>query len=131
VGGTVDPASQTVRIKSSFLGNYQLRIAALATSLTLNQANVYPRVFTPNGDGYNDRVYFVLENPNGATVTGEIFDLGGRAVATLMSQAGTGIGTTLIWDGKDSSGAVVPGGAYMYKIKGEGKTFTGTVGVAR
>jgi hypothetical protein len=131
VGGTIDPASQTVKIKSSFLGNYQLRVAATATSLSLDKANVYPRVFTPNGDGYNDRVYFVLENPNSASVTGEIMDLGGRVVAHLMPQSGTGIGTTLIWDGKDTSGAVVPGGAYMYKIKGEGKTFTGTVGVAR
>ncbi len=131
VGGAVDTAAQVVRIKSSFLGSYQLRVAATATSLSLDQANVYPRVFTPNGDGFNDRVYFVLENPNSAAVTGQIVDLGGRVVATLAPQSGTGIGTTLIWDGKDSSGAVVPGGAYIYKIKGEGKTFTGTVGVAR
>jgi hypothetical protein len=131
VGGTVDTSAQVVRIKSSFLGSYQLRVAATATSLSLDQANVYPRVFTPNADGFNDRVYFVLENPNNASVTGQIIDLGGRVVANLQPQSGTGIGTTLIWDGKDTSGAVVPGGAYIYKIKGEGKTFTGTVGVAR
>ena len=42
-----------------------------------------------------------------------------------------GIGTTLTWDGKDTSGAVVPSGAYIYRIMGEGKVFTGTVAVAR
>lgn len=131
VGGTVDPAAQVVRIRSSYLGSYQLRVAAAATSLTLEQANVYPRVFTPNDDGFNDRVYFVLENPNSSAVSGDIYDLGGRHVASLAQQGATGIGTTLIWDGRDSSGAVAPGGAYVYKIKGEGKTFTGTVGVAR
>lgn len=130
VGGTLDTNTQTIKIKSSYLGSYQLRALPLATSLSLEQANVYPRVFSPNGDGFNDKVYFVLENPNNATVTGEIFDLGGRPVATLNEKVG-GIGTMLFWDGKDSTGAVVPGGVYIYKIRGEGKTFTGTVAVAR
>lgn len=131
IGGTLDVASQSVKTKSSYLGNYQLRVAARAVSLTLEQGNVYPRVFTPNDDGLNDRVYFVLENPNNSNVRGEIFDLSGRRVATLPPPAATGIGTTIIWDGKDSNGSVVPSGVYMYRLEGEGKTFTGTVAVAR
>lgn len=132
IGGTLDKSAQTIATKSSFLGAYSLRIVGRAVSLTLEQANVYPRLFTPNDDGFNDRVYFVLENPNDADVSGEIYDMAGRFVATLPPpQAGTGIGTTLIWDGKDSTGTVVPSGTYVYRIKGEGKTFTGTVAVAR
>jgi gliding motility-associated-like protein len=132
VGGSVNLAAQAVQIKSSFLGNYQLRVSQRAPFLSLDAGNVYPRVFTPNGDGFNDRVYFVLENPNNVSVTGEIFDLAGRYVATLQPPtANSGIGTTLIWDGKDSNGSVVPSGAYIYKIQGEGKTFTGSVAVAR
>jgi gliding motility-associated-like protein len=132
VGGTVDPVRQTISIKSSFLGSYQVRTTAAASSLNLEQANVFPRLFTPNGDGFNDHVYFILENPNSVDVHGEIFDLMGRHVATLPAPVGnTGIGTTMTWDGKDSKGSVVPSGAYYYKIQGEGKTFTGTVGVAR
>ncbi|MCB4757452.1 MAG: gliding motility-associated C-terminal domain-containing protein, partial [Elusimicrobia bacterium] len=132
VGGTVDQAAQALKIKSSFLGNYQIRISERSTSLHLDQANVYPRVFTPNGDGFNDRVYFILENPNDTNVRGEILDMAGRNVAVLPPPTTTsGIGSTLIWDGKDSSGNVVPSGLYIYRITGEGKTFTGTVAVAR
>ena len=132
VGGTLDEAAQAIKTRTSFLGDYQLRIVSRATSLNLEQANVYPRVFSPNGDGFNDRVYFVLENPNDADVKGEIFDMAGRLVATLPPPSGTtGIGTTLIWDGKDLNGAVAPSGVYVYRIEGEGKTFTGTVAIAR
>jgi flagellar hook assembly protein FlgD len=89
-------------------------------------------LFTPNGDGLNDRVYFVFENPNNASVEGEILDKAGRHVRALPpASTQTGIGTTMTWDGKDDHGVTVPGGAYIYKIKGEGKTFTGSVGVAR
>lgn len=132
VGGTLDVVNHAVKIKSSFLGSYQLRGTRAAASLSLSQGNVYPRLFTPNGDGLNDRVYFILENPRNATVTGEIVDLEGRHVRTLPSAAvNTGIGTTMTWDGKDDKGNVVPSGAYIYKIFGEGKSFTGSVGVAR
>ncbi len=129
IGGTIDENKNTLAIKSSYLGLYQVRSSALATSLTLEQANVFPRLFTPNGDGYNDRVYFILENPNNAEVSGQISDLSGRYVARVQTL--NTIGTTLFWDGKDSNGATVPSGAYLYKVQGEGKTFTGTVGVAR
>lgn len=132
IGGTLDRLGRTVKTKSSFLGSYQLRASANPSTLSLSPGNVYPRLFTPNGDGLNDRVYFVLENPNNVSVSGEIFDKEGRHVRTLPPPtANAGIGTTLIWDGKDDRGNVVPGGAYIYKLSGEGRSFTGTVGVAR
>jgi hypothetical protein len=132
VGGTNDPQSQTITIKSSQLGQYQLRVAPKATSLSLGKANVFPGLFTPNGDGFNDRVYFVLQNPNNASVTGEIFDAAGRSIVTLAAPSVTpGLGTTLIWSGKDATGAVVPSGLYMYRIEGDGQTISGTVSVAR
>ena len=132
VGGTLDEANQVIATKTSFLGDYQIRVAVQGDSLTLPEANVYPRVFTPNGDGLNDKLYIVLLNPNSAEVSGEIFDLKGRLVKSLASPSGqVGVGTTFIWDGSDMNGAVVPSGAYIYRIKGEGKTITGTIAVAR
>jgi hypothetical protein len=132
LGGTNNPQNQTVTVKSSQLGNYQLRVSPKANTLTLGKANVFPGLFTPNGDGFNDRVYFVLQNPNNAGVTGEIFDVSGRSVVTLAAPAITpGLGTTLIWSGLDANGAVVPSGLYMYRIEGDGQTLTGTVSVAR
>jgi hypothetical protein len=132
LGGSLDLTTQTVGVRTAFLGNYELRAAPQSASLHLDKSNVYPRIITPNGDGLNDRVYFVIENPNNAGVRGEILDKDGRHVATLPDPSSvSGIGTTIIWDGKDGNGNVVPGGAYIYKIQGEGQTFTGTVGVAR
>lgn len=132
IGGTLDLAAQAVKTRSSYLGSYQLRVGQKATSLSLEKGNVYPRVITPNGDGLNDRVNFVFENPNNASLTGEILDMEGRFVATLPPPSTTtGIGTTTSWDGRDMNGSVVPSGVYIYRIRGEGKTFNGTVAVAR
>jgi len=132
LGGVLNITNQTVSVKTAFLGNYQLRTTPRASSLSLDKTNVYPRIITPNGDGLNDRVYFVLENPNNAAVRGEIFDREGRRIATLADPSlVSGIGTTLIWNGHDTNGNVVPGGAYIYRIQGEGLTLSGTVGVAR
>jgi gliding motility-associated-like protein len=133
IGGTLDLAAQALKTKSSFLGVYQLRSVGRASSLSLPQANVFPRVFTPNGDGLNDHVFFVLENPNGAQIVAEIFDFAGRRVATLPPPtASSSIGDAMFkWDGKDFNGGRVPSGAYYYTIQGEGKSFTGTVVVAR
>ena len=132
LGGSTNKQNQSVDIKSAQLGAYQLRISAPANALTLSKANVYPGLFTPNGDGFNDRVYLVLENPNNSPVQGEIFDLSGRRIAALPDSTQTiGGGTRLEWSGHDSSGAVVPSGLYMYKLEGEGKAITGTISVAR
>jgi len=132
LGGTDDRSEQTVTVNSSQLGSYQLRAVAKATELALEKANVFPPVFTPNGDGYNDRVYLVLENPRSSSITGKIFDLAGRTIATLPAPTQTqGTGTTLVWAGTDSNGSVVPGGMYVYRIDAEGKTITGTVAVGR
>ena len=74
-------------------------------SLTLT--GVSPRIFTPNGDGTNDRVGFHLENPEMLPVEGKIFDISGAKVADL--QGGADPTSLLFWDGKDSGGRGVPG----------------------
>jgi hypothetical protein len=132
LGGVHNETDQTINIKSSQLGRYQLRVNSPAKSLTLGKANVFPGLFTPNGDGHNDRVYLVLENPNNASITGEVFDLSGRFVTTLPAPTQiAGGSTSLAWAGQDSSGSIVPSGLYVYRIEGEGKVITGTVSVAR
>jgi gliding motility-associated-like protein len=136
LNGTVNPAQgqpQTISINTTALGEFQIRTQAggfSSTTLSLPSSNVYPRVITPNGDGINDVVYFVLSNPNNSPVTGTIYDRTGHYVANLANTGGVG-GTTLTWDGKDSSGNVVPTGGYLYVIQGEGVKFKGTVAVAR
>jgi len=132
VGGTLNLEAQVMSIKSSYLGSFQLHTVPRAPSLALAKKNVYPAVITPNGDGRNDRLFINLDNPQGVEVKGEVYDLTGTYISALQrrSRAG-GMGTTLTWAGNDSKGSIVPGGTYIYRIKGEGQSFTGTVGVAR
>ncbi len=132
VGGSRERGAGAVTILSSNFGRYQLRVAAKANALTLSKANVFPGLFTPNNDGRNDRVYFILENPNNAGVTGHIFDRRGRQIATMSTASQAfGVGTALVWSGHDEEGSVVPSGLYLYQIKGDGDSITGTVAVAR
>jgi hypothetical protein len=96
-------------------------------SLTLT--SVYPRIFTPNGDGRNDKAGFHFDNPELLPVTGTVYDLSGARVADLIP--GTDPTTLLLWDGKDTNGQKVAGGIYIYEIDYQGKHATGTVIVAR
>jgi hypothetical protein len=129
LGGTVDTADQSVHITTSRLGYYQIRQAAQLGDVSLVQ--VYPRIFTPNGDGANDVVIFQFGEASleGKTLTGEIFDITGAKVANLS--AGPDPISTLQWNGKSESGTVVPAGIYIYQLKVDGSTVNGTVVVAR
>jgi hypothetical protein len=122
----------TVSFNTAMPGVYQIRQFDIATELTLDKASVFPKIFSPNGDGINDVIYFMVENPKQSSVSGKIVDMSGAEVG-ILRPAGAGAPTadTLTWDGKDNSGQLVPSGVYIYKITGEGKTITGTLVVAR
>src|SRR5258708_13288229 len=93
---------------------------------SLTFTGVFPRIFTPNGDGYNDKAVFHFNNPQLLPVDGSIYDISGAKVTSLSS--GT---DALFWDGKDSTGRIVPGGIYLYNIEFQGKNITAPVLVAR
>jgi gliding motility-associated-like protein len=119
-----------ISVKISTLGEYQIRNQAGNQISSSGSASitVSPQVITPNGDGINDVVNFVLNNPNNSSVTGTIYNRKGRFVANLTGSGGIG---NLSWDGKDSNGVVVPMGLYVYIIQGDSFKFKGVVAVAR
>jgi hypothetical protein len=129
MGGAVDQSAQVAMVRTSRLGSYQLRQASQLGDASLVQ--VYPRIFTPNGDGANDIVIFQFGEISleDAALTGEIFDLTGAKVADL--RPGPDPISTLKWDGKSDSGSTVPAGIYVYQIKANGVNVNGTVVVAR
>lgn len=100
--------------------------AATIGSVTLTEVKC--RIFTPNGDGFNDKARFELDNPEQLTVSGSVFDLSGARVADLQ------LGSTpdvLLWDGKDEDGQIVAGGIYIYQLEFQGEHATGTLAVSR
>lgn len=103
---------------------------AMSVSLgSVTLTGVYPRIFTPNGDGANDKVSFNFDNPEEAPIDGKVFDITGAQVANLAT--GRDPTSQLLWDGKDIDGHTVPAGIYLYQIEFRGKVATGTVVVAR
>jgi hypothetical protein len=106
-----------------------LGIARSVTLGSLTFLGVYPRIFSPNGDGANDKAAFHFDNPEFLPIDGKVFDLSGAQVASM--KPGKDVDSTLVWDGKDFDGRVVPGGIYLYQIGFQGKQATGTVVVAR
>src|SRR3989338_1190632 len=87
-------------------------VAISLGSLEFN--GVFPRIFTPNSDGFNDKAVFHFTNPELLPVGGSVYDIPGSKVASLLP--GNDPDTLLTWDGRDSGGRVVPGGIYFFKI---------------
>ena len=102
---------------------------ATTTLGTLTLTAVKCRIFTPNGDGFNDKARFEFDNPEQLPITGTVYDLTGARVGNL--KPGSDPTAVMLWDGKDDDGQTVAGGIYIYQITFEGKTATGTVVVAR
>jgi hypothetical protein len=128
--GQVNTQNNTMTFTGSQIGRFQIRFASHApTTSQISLTRVYPRIITPNGDGWNDKAIFQFDNPQLLPLSGKIYDISGALVANL--KAGPNPNSTLEWDGKDSAGTVVPGGLYIYQIDESGTSETGTVVVAR
>lgn len=126
--GKVDTLDRTVTVESPNLGLYQIRALLRPGGVVFDLSNISGRVITPNGDGLNDVVIFTYDPGAGnAAVTGRIFDVNGAFVADMVPGL---VPNTLTWDGR-MNGRAAASGVYVYRVTGDGKTFTGTVVVAR
>ena len=99
------------------------------------------RLITPNGDTRNDEFFLCFGNPSDSEVETRIFTIWGSEVArvsrirhinnTSCPALNSGAGAQHArWDGR-SSGSVVKSGVYVYQVKAEGRTYTGTLLVVR
>jgi gliding motility-associated-like protein len=77
------------------------------------------RIFTPNGDGWNDYFEIRYDNPYDALVSGKIYDTKGRLVANMKKDEREGI-ERQIWDGNDDNSESLPGGVYIYQVEVSG-----------
>jgi gliding motility-associated-like protein len=125
--GTVNDTEQSVALQTTLLGKYQLWTTDRTGGFSADKAGLTNRLITPNGDGKNDTMVFIFDNPQNKKVTGKIFDMRGTLVAAMKPGP---VGNSLIWDAK-AGGQVVPGGVYIYQIESEGTVYNGTVAVIR
>ena len=91
----------------------------LAGGGVLINARVWPRPFSPNGDGVNDgtRISYDLSRVIGpVAVEVRILDLAGRVVRRLFSGDQPGGHWSIPWDGTDGGGAQVPPGIYLAHV---------------
>ena len=107
-----------------------IKTFAFGTAGIFTPGSPYPRVITPNEDGVNDYVFFFFDTTD-APVDGRIYDLNSVFVANMKPGPNKPDLMSLIWDGKDSSGRVVPMGVYLYKVTIGKESVTGTLVVAR
>ncbi len=82
---------------SSTPGNFQL-------------SQNYPNPFNPE-----TRISYRLSTGGFTTLT--VHDQLGRTIRTLVSQNQASGEHTVVWDGKDNSGNIVPSGVYFYSLK--------------
>ena len=78
-----------------------------------------PQVFSPNGDGRQDRVglRWTLLDQVKATVTIVSEQVPDKVLATLMKDADSEAGTmSTAWDGKSTEGAIQPDGRYVARL---------------
>ena len=76
-----------------------------------------PRTFAvPNPFSRTTTLSVVLDDA--ASLTVEVFDVGGRRVRALARDAERGVGThAFVWDGRDADGHVVPAGVYYHRVQ--------------
>lgn len=88
--------------------------------------------FSPNGDRYEDGVAVSYRLTSPARTTVEALDGAGAVVRTLQTATDRRAGAfSLLWDGRDAAGRIVPDGIYTARVTSivGGSTVTDTVRV--
>ena len=102
----------------------------------IGDITIDPRIITPNGDGFNEKLKFffnILQLTRDTPVSLELFDLSGRRLGLLINET-RGIGPVeLVWNGKLNGNKLLPG-TYIWQLRVRADAFeelhTGIFGVA-
>jgi hypothetical protein len=80
--------------------------------------SITPAVFSPDGDGIDDQAFLtLLPGASGFIGNIQIYDLRGRKIKTLCSNALLGAETIFSWDGKCNDSSQAPIGIYLVCIE--------------
>src|SRR6185369_16443688 len=119
----LDQLSQMTLVEQSYNNNTALNnlLTAQNNSTTMNSVSFIGKDVKANGnaavfDGASQAsLQFNLSAPT-AAATVAITDAAGRVVRTATLGAQAAGDSTFVWDGRDSSGALLPAGAYSFAV---------------
>ncbi|MBN2013364.1 T9SS type A sorting domain-containing protein [candidate division KSB1 bacterium] len=117
----VDPGSYEYRLKQidtngSFEYSNAIRIEITAPE-KWQLAQNYPNPF-------NTMTRIDYQMPVADFITIRIYNLLGREIRTLVQQRQTAGFHSVVWDGKDDNGSVMPSGIYIYQLKSRASTLS-------
>lgn len=91
---------------------------ALAAILGEEDINVFPEIFSPDNDGFQDVVTFTFQNATPGMVGNiYIFDSNGRQVLHLLKNSLIGENSSVSWDGRNADNGLAPIGIYIVYIE--------------
>jgi len=91
---------------------------ALAAILGEEDINVFPEIFSPDNDGFEDVVTFTFQNTTPGMVGNiYIFDSNGRQVLHLLKNSLIGENSSVSWDGRTTDNGLAPIGIYIVYIE--------------
>ena len=91
-------------------------------SVAIDDLEIQPRSFTPNGDGRNDlvRISYTLFGVRETDVVVTIYNLRGETVHRfVIGGQSAGVSAPALWDGRDHSGRLLPPGLYLCQVETE------------
>ena len=103
---------QSVSVTNFIFGN---------TNCTLLKQN-YPNPFNPSGAGRSPSTTILYDIQTDCKVNISILNVKGQLVKTLINNFQTIGDYTVLWNGKDEEGELVPSGIYFYKLDINGET---------
>lgn len=105
-----------------------LRFAPTSDNLTLT---ISPRIFSPDGDGFEDTTAIVITAPKADAYTVRIYNSQGRMIREFENKA-PDLADVYEWDGRGDNGERLPVGIYIVFVEAEGvQSVKQTVVVAR
>jgi|GEM_PF-4708166 len=139
-GKVIENGNNSYYVKASF--NHFSLFTLLADRYefpgnTIDNIQILPNPFSPNGNGKNDVVSIKFNLKNESSVTLGIYDRVGREVRRVVTDEDFDAGDNVIeWDGTNDIGNVVTTGLYMFNFQvkdesGRNDKKTGTIIVSK
>ena len=115
----LDNATETVKVLFILTVPSVTSVASpIPASLALNQN--YPNPFAV----FSNVTRIGFSVPKSGQVSLSVYDLLGKKVATLMNGTRSAGVYSVLWDGRDSNGSMVPPGVYIYRLNASGQIMT-------